>query len=69
MLKKIHMNEKALELELSALEITRKYFDDRSPQMIGVFNALAFTYYKLHVNPKAIDYYQRLLQIHSKISK
>ncbi len=30
-LKKIHMNEKALELELGALEITRKYFDERSP--------------------------------------
>jgi hypothetical protein len=33
-LKKIHMDEKALELELIALEITRKFFDDKSSQMI-----------------------------------
>ncbi len=37
--------------------------------MVGVFNALAFTYYKLNDNQKAIDYYQRLLHIRSKISK
>ena len=33
-LKKIHMHENALELELNALEITRKFFDDKSAKMI-----------------------------------
>lgn len=49
-LKKIHIYEKALELEQNALEITRKFFDDKSIQMLKVYNALADTYQFLKDN-------------------
>ena len=49
-LKKIHIYEKALELELIALEIIRKFFDDKSIQMLKVYNALADTYQFLKDN-------------------
>ena len=63
------MHSQALELELRALEITRKYYDEKAPEMLNIFQGLALTYQKLGDNQKAIEFNQRLLHIFTKMNK
>jgi tetratricopeptide (TPR) repeat protein len=47
MLKKLEDYDKCLEFEHKALDIARKFFDEKSPRLLVIFQSLASTYSKL----------------------
>lgn len=67
MLKMVEDYESALEFELKALEIGRKFFEEKSPRLLVIFQSLATTYRHLDNKPLAFVNYRKVLKIYQRI--